>query len=418
MPQLISRINACLRGAFKWYAISSTEKNTRNERQAIYIFAVVALAANATILGAALFYFFYDAQATWLGNLVCILFSVSLSLPIIARRNRFIAEILASFLVCIFGTALSYIYGADAGFNMHLLIGVLFLTLECSTKRIGKLVLVTAPPFALFVLIPVLFPHPVTYLPISTELVDSMFRGNVALVICMTLFTFILIMRRTEQAEDALELEHKRSELLLENLLPAEIAKRLKQSPNKIIADEHPSVTILFADIVNFTPRASAMEPKALVALLNTIFSEFDKLAALHSLEKIKTIGDAYMVAGGLEQANPCHLKSVANMALDMMEAVARISGGAKEPIEIRIGLHSGKAVAGVIGTKKIFYDVWGETVNIASRLEGQGQAARILVTASTQSLLQDDYLFERRGVTEIKGLNPTELFWLVGKRE
>ena len=215
-----------------------------------------------------------------------------------------------------------------------------------------------------------------------------------------------------------MELEHERSELLLENLLPAEIAMRLKQNPNTIIADEHPSVTILFADIVDFTPRASAMDPKALVALLNTIFSEFDDLVAQHGLEKIKTIGDAYMVAGGLEQENPDHLKSVANMALDMQEAVARISIRAQNPIKIRVGLHSGKAVAGVIGTKKVFYDVWGETVNIASRLESQGEAARILVTASTHSLLQDDYLFERRGITAIKGMKPTELFWLVGKRE
>ena len=189
MSQITSTISAYLRDALEWYAISGTERNTRNERQAIYIFAVVALTANATILGAALFYFFYDAQATWLGNLVCILFSVSLSVPLIARRNRFLAEIVTSILVCIFCTALSYIYSADAGFNMHLLIGVLFLTLECGTKRLGKLIVVTAPLFFLFSQIPNWFPNPLSYLPISTELVGFMFRGNVALVIGMTLIT-------------------------------------------------------------------------------------------------------------------------------------------------------------------------------------------------------------------------------------
>ncbi|MEM6310070.1 MAG: adenylate/guanylate cyclase domain-containing protein [Pseudomonadota bacterium] len=418
MLHLTSRINAFLKDAFYWYAVAGTEGKTRAERQSIYIFAVVILAANVAILGSALFYFFYDPEATWLGNLLCLANSVTLALPIVGRRNRFLTEILTSILVGLFVTGLCYVYGAGAGFNTILLIGVMFLAMECGTKRPGSMAIVTAPLLILFVFLPILFPQPAPYLPISPELIEMMSRGNVVSTIGVTLLSFLVILARTEKAEEALELEYARSEMLLENLLPSGIAKRLKENPTSTIADEHTCVTILFADIVGFTPLASAMEPNALVTLLNSIFSEFDDLVVRHRLEKIKTIGDAYMVAGGLEHTNPRHLQSMADLALDMLAATARLSETADKPIKIRVGMHTGKAVAGVIGTQKVFYDVWGETVNTASRLESHGEPSRILVTASTKTLLDDVFCFERRGITEIKGMKPTELFWLISRQD
>lgn len=407
-----------LKRLFEWYAVSGTEQNTRDERRAVYIFAIVALTASVSLWMAALFYSLYDPQATWAGNLACLFFGLSLFAPSIARKNRFAAEISMSFLACCFFSALTYFYGAGAGFDFNLLFGVLLLTLESGTKRVLRLVVSATPLLFLFVALPVWFPKPAPFLPVSPELVDLLYTANAAGCIAVTLLCVLSILRRAENAEVALDREYQRSEQLLANLLPTEIAQRLKQAPGEIIADEHPAVTILFADIVGFTSRAARMKPDALVGLLNRIFSAFDALTAKHGLEKIKTIGDAYMVAGGMPVARSDHAQTVASMALDMLSTVERISDEIGERIDIRIGLHTGTAVAGVIGSNKVFYDVWGETVNTASRLESHGERGRIQVSALTRSVLEQDFCFERRGVIDLKGMVPTEVYWMTGRPE
>jgi adenylate cyclase len=220
-----------------------------------------------------------------------------------------------------------------------------------------------------------------------------------------------------DKAEVALAKEHDRSELLLQNLMPESIAARLKNRPEEIIADSFDSVTILFADIVGFTPRASRLSPTEIVGFLNRIFSKFDKLAEKHQLEKIKTIGDAYMVAGGMPDARTGHADAVAELALDMLAITEKLSNELGEQIEVRIGIHTGPAVAGVIGTRKMFYDVWGDTVNTASRMESHGSAGKIQVTEEARKLLADKYAFEPRGTVEVKGKGAMELFYLVGKK-
>ncbi|MCG6560608.1 adenylate/guanylate cyclase domain-containing protein [Ruegeria sp. 1NDH52C] len=219
---------------------------------------------------------------------------------------------------------------------------------------------------------------------------------------------------RADRAEDALEAEHARSEALLYNLLPSEIAARLKAAPDQTIADSLPKVAILFADIVNFTPRSAQMQPEEIVEFLNRIFTEFDHLAEKHELEKIKTIGDAYMVAAGMP--NPCGdpVHRVAAMALDMHE----VAKGLPDNVELRIGLHAGPAVAGVIGNRKLFYDVWGETVNTASRMESHGEPGRIQVTAAAKAELEGDYTFEPRGTVMVKGMGEVETWWLSGSQK
>ncbi|MCE8527311.1 adenylate/guanylate cyclase domain-containing protein [Ruegeria pomeroyi] len=217
----------------------------------------------------------------------------------------------------------------------------------------------------------------------------------------------------TERAEDALEAEHARSEALLYNLLPTEIAARLKDAPDQTIADSLDHTAILFADIVDFTPRSARMTPEDLVSFLNRIFSTFDELAAKHGLEKIKTIGDAYMVAAGLPHPIDRPVHRVAEMAFDMLDALRDLSAELNDPIDIRIGLHAGPVVAGVIGHQKLFYDVWGDTVNTASRMESHGQPGRIQVTAAAREALKDAYDFEPRGAVEIKGIGRLETWWL-----
>ena len=217
-------------------------------------------------------------------------------------------------------------------------------------------------------------------------------------------------------AEEALRAEQEKSERLLLNILPKAIAERLKQDTS-IIAENFDEATILFADIVGFTPLSARMHPIQLVNLLNEIFSTFDQLAQQHGLEKIKTIGDAYMVAGGLPLKRPDHSEAVAAMALDMQKAVRRFQADKGESFQIRIGINTGPVVAGVIGINKFIYDLWGNTVNIASRMESHGFAGKIQVTDQTYECLKDKYLFEKRGAITVKGKGEMITYWLTGKK-
>lgn len=212
-----------------------------------------------------------------------------------------------------------------------------------------------------------------------------------------------------------LQAEQEKSERLLLNILPKPIAEKLKQGWNTI-ADSFAEVTVLFADIVDFTKLSSQVSPTDLVNLLNEIFSTFDQLAEQHGLEKIKTIGDAYMVVGGLPVPTPNHAVAIAEMALDMQQAIAQFNTEREQPFSIRIGINTGPVVAGVIGTHKFTYDLWGDTVNIASRMESQGIVGSIQVTSATYERLREHYKFEERGLIDVKGKGEMRTYLLLGR--
>ncbi|HEY9615232.1 MAG TPA: adenylate/guanylate cyclase domain-containing protein, partial [Microcoleaceae cyanobacterium] len=229
-----------------------------------------------------------------------------------------------------------------------------------------------------------------------------------------------------KQAEIALRAEQEKSDRLLLNILPGAIADRLKQSEDVIehptnskalIADSFESVTVLFADIVNFTTLSANISPADLVGLLNRIFLLFDDLCEKHSLEKIKTIGDAYMVVGGLPQPRSDHAAAIAEMALDMQAAMQQFRTYEGNPISVRVGINTGAVVAGVIGKKKFIYDLWGDAVNMASRMESHGIAGGIQVTESTYQLLKDHYWFEARGSIQVKGRGQMQTYFLLDRR-
>jgi class 3 adenylate cyclase len=198
--------------------------------------------------------------------------------------------------------------------------------------------------------------------------------------------------------------------------LPKLIAQRLKQNPG-IIADSFESVTVMFADIVGFTNLSAQISALELVQLLNEIFSLFDALAQGHNLEKIKTIGDAYMVVGGLSIANENHLSAIADLALDMQQEIAQVQTLQGKIFQIRIGINCGSVVAGVIGSNKFIYDLWGDTVNVASRMESTGIPGYIQVTESIYEQLKEFYEFEPRGLTQIKGKGEMMTYWLKAKK-
>ncbi len=224
-------------------------------------------------------------------------------------------------------------------------------------------------------------------------------------------------LRDQEQAYlKQLQAEQEKSERLLLNILPLPIAELLKQGHNTI-ADSFGEVTVLFADIVDFTKLSAHISATELVNLLNKIFSEFDRLTQKHGLEKIKTIGDAYMVVGGVPVPRPDHAAAIAEMALDMQLAMAQFNAVSSEPFRIRIGINTGPVVAGVIGTHKFTYDLWGDTVNIASRMESQGIAGSIQVAPATYQLLRDMYQFEERGEIDVKGKGAMVTYLLTGRQ-
>ncbi|MBD2181274.1 PAS domain S-box protein [Planktothrix sp. FACHB-1355] len=218
-------------------------------------------------------------------------------------------------------------------------------------------------------------------------------------------------------AEAELRQQRFLSERLLLNVLPQLIAERLKRG-EKTIAENFAEVTVLFADIANFTQLSSEVSPKELVKLLNDIFSAFDLLADRHGVEKIKTIGDAYMVVGGLPKPRPDHIVAIADMALDMQQEILQFRTPGNQPIALRIGIHTGAVVAGVIGRRKPIYDLWGDTVNVASRMESQGEPGQIQVSQTVYEHLQKNYRFQERGTISIKGKGLMNTYWLLGHKK
>ncbi len=229
------------------------------------------------------------------------------------------------------------------------------------------------------------------------------------------MFAAVLVLGEAVHSRRALQLEQERSERLLLNVLPAPIAARLKAG-EEVIADAFPDVTVLFADLVDFTRRSQRIAPEQVVATLNELFSAFDRLAQQQGLEKIKTIGDAYMVAGGLPTPRPDHAEAIAEMALAMQAEVTRRTDPSGQPLQVRIGIDTGPVEAGVIGTAKFSYDLWGDTVNTASRMESHGIAGCIQVTARTYQRLRDSYRFQRRGPIPVRGMGEMVTYFLVGR--
>jgi adenylate cyclase len=200
--------------------------------------------------------------------------------------------------------------------------------------------------------------------------------------------------------------ERERAESLLLNVLPSEIAEELKTT-GETVPRRYESISVLFADTVGFTPMSASMEPEEVVAQLNEVFTYFDSLAEAHGVEKIRTIGDSYMAASGVPAPRADHAESLAAMALSMMDYAD------STPLTFRIGIHSGPVVAGVIGTRKFQYDIWGDTVNTASRMESHGEPGRIQISESTRQLISDAFKTTPRGTIEIKGKGPLQTWWL-----
>ena len=214
----------------------------------------------------------------------------------------------------------------------------------------------------------------------------------------------------------ALRAEQEKSEVLLLNILPRPIAERLKAA-TQTIADHFAAASVLFADVVDFTPLSQRLQPAEVVGILDRLFSRFDALVEMHGLEKVKTIGDCYMAAAGVPDPHTDHARRAALLALDMRDEVATWAVGDQPRLELRIGINSGPVIAGVIGTKRFLYDLWGDAVNTASRMESHGTPGEIQITRETYELLKEEFVCRRRGTILVKGKGQLETWYLVGSR-
>lgn len=310
------------------------------------------------------------------------------------------------------GITLATVYtGLGTGFFLFGLVGLLYATLgEWVSRSIQRLIsAASAVVFVCLIIyglaVPPLAPLPSDWILIFAAVNGLSTVGNL-LMVAVTYRLFV------NQAEAALEAEYAKSETLLHNILPPSVAERLKENPD-VIADGHSPVTILFADMVDFTNLASRLSPEALVSLLNKVFSRFDALVVEMGVEKIKTIGDAYMVVAGLPEPRADHAQAMARLALAMAAATEEVSRESGEALQIRIGIHSGAVVAGVIGQKKFAYDIWGDAVNVAARMESHGAPGKIQISADTAALLGEEFSLEPRGEIEVKGKGTMQAFFL-----
>jgi len=388
---------------------SSTEDEARN-RLLIRTASVLAIAMNLAYMA------FYFSRRWWGPLLFDIPICFGLAVVHLAS-DRISVKSSASLLFALLTSAIFFVpnlfLGRGSGIHYLLLSIVPFIVIVFPRREDMQLVLIMgATDLLAFVLTeytPFSPPLSVHAAPGTLTLLHMTSTGGMVLVISSLLFMLFWDMNK---AKKSLDREHTRSESLLLNILPAAIAESLKASPD-LIARTFPEATVLFADIAGFTELAGRLAPDRVVAILNQYFSAYDELADKHSVEKIKTIGDAYMAASGIPEARPDHAGAIMKMACDMLETTSAISSELGLDLNIRIGVNSGSVTAGVIGRKKFIYDLWGDTVNTAARMESQGIPGRIQVGPSTYNLLKDSFRFEGRGTIDVKGKGKLEVYLL-----
>ena len=329
--------------------------------------------------------------------------------PDAAAIYLLIVWIAYAFLYC-------WYFGRDSGLQYFFLPGAAASMLVCGADNLRLSGFITFVSLIGLVIVEHYFAGPASFLDVSPAFISLMFALSVPFVFVLIFITVLFAFSEAARAEDALAREHARSEMLLKSILPERVALRLKAEPDKPVAETLPSATILFADIVSFTPRAANLGPEDLLDFLNTIFGKFDALAATHGLERIKTVGDSYMAAIGLEADNSPsktaeQIKATLACARAMHAAAHNITLSGK-PVKLRIGIHNGPVMAGVIGTGRIAYDAWGDTVNLASRMEQTAPAGRTQITAAILACAGPQHSFDMCGTQQIKGYGKVET-WL-----
>ena len=405
MPELAR--NSVVPARTQHYAESVTSRF-----RVLKIAAMIAAAISALF---GVFQLLLGGPAWWVGVLNLVFAALFVAVPLLYRFGELIAPL--TFFVSAYASVgfICYTMGTGSGLQFYFLVSATLVVLVFGIERIVLASTIVAFGVAGTIALELLVPHDRGLGPPWTLTVGFISSVVGSAVIVMTTIWFA--MREIARAEKAMEAEYQRSESLLANILPASIAARLKDPTRTIIADKYDDASILFADIAGYTKRASDTTPSDLVRFLDALYTDLDALVDKHGLEKIKTSGDSYMVVSGVPQPRGDHVQAIACLALDMAEAVADLKDPQGRDVPLRIGLASGPVVAGVVGARKFFYDVWGDAVNVASRMESTDVEGRIQVPQAVYERLKSEYVLEERGLVDVKGKGPMHTWYLVGRR-
>ena len=336
--------------------------------------------------------------------------------PLLYRFGELIAP-LAFFLVAYVSVSVMCVaVGTGSGLQFYFLVAASLAVLVLGIERIALAASLAALAVAATIALELLVPDDRELGPPWAVTVGFVVTTVSAAVIVFA--TIWMSLREMARAEDAMETEYQRSEQLLSNILPASVARRLKDPTRTIIADRYDDASILFADIAGYTERSGDMTPSELVRFLDQLYTRLDALVDRHGLEKVKTSGDSYMVVAGVPTPRADHLEALACLALDLATAVADLKDPLGRAVPLRIGLAAGPVVAGVVGARKFFYDVWGDAVNVASRMESTDVAGRIQVPQNVYDRINQKFVLEERGNVEVKGKGLMHTWYLVGRRD
>jgi adenylate cyclase len=300
--------------------------------------------------------------------------------------------------------------GRPSGIQLNLIVGAAVAFATLGLERIRLIAAVLAVGFGLHVAAWFLFPDGAAMGEAGHAFLAQLYVSSALTAFAVTGALAYYAFSLAERAE-------AETEALLRNVLPASIVERLKERPGEPVAESFAEASVLFSDLKSFVPTAKALGAERTVAMLNDLMRGFDRLAERHGVEKIKTIGDAYMAVAGLPERTPDHAQRLARMALAMGEAARETGERFGVELHLRIGLACGPVMAGVIGARKFSYDVWGDAVNLAARLESSGEPGRVQVSAGMKERLEGEFAFVPRGTLDIKGVGPQETFFLIGSR-
>ncbi|WP_343576213.1 adenylate/guanylate cyclase domain-containing protein [Mycobacterium sp.] len=351
----------------------------------------------------------------WTGMVNIVGAVIYASVPMLHRFGELIPPLtfigtayLSIFTICWF-------VGTGSGLQFYFLVAACLVVLQLGVDRIFLAAILAAIAAGMVITLQFLVPRDTGAQPVWALSLSFVVTTISACVMVVT--TVWYAVREIVRAEAAMELEYERSEALLANILPASVAERLKDPARNIIADKYEDASVLFADIAGYTERASDMPPDQLILFLDKLYGDFDALVDKHGLEKIKVSGDSYMVVSGVPQPRADHVEALAAFALDMAEVARVLKDSQGDPLPLRIGLACGPVVAGVVGSRRFFYDVWGDAVNVASRMESTDSVGRIQVPEDVYWRLKGDFVLQERGDVEIKGKGRMRTWYLIGRK-
>ena len=336
------------------------------------------------------------------------------AIPLLYRFGDLIAPLAFITAAYLSMTFLCWHFGTGTGIQFYFLVAAAAAVMVVGIERIGLAIVAAAVAISLVIALQFTVPRDT-----GTQFAWFVTVGFIVNVISAGVMAVAIVwygLRQIASAEAAMEQEYQRSEALLANILPASIAERLKNRANSVIADKYDDASILFADIAGYTERASDTAPEELVAFLDDLYTRLDALVTRHRVEKVKTSGDAYMVVSGVPQPRPDHLEALADLALNIADTVAGLTDSRGRAVPLRIGLASGPVVAGVVGSQRFFYDVWGDAVNVASRMESTSAVGRIQLPQKDYQRLCSRFVLEERGDVDVKGKGVMQTWYLVGR--